>query len=182
MAFSHNYLRTFIILTAFCAGITFFMIYNEWIIIHINTGKSDIEKTLTIEKKPLRLHFWHEGTWKHEDTELLQSPHIADTIMYSANRWFSLLDEENFHSKKVIVQSVTLSRSGTIGYISLDRYPFEPESSTYEKYLFIEGLLKTLRTLGTPLTHIYFLVHHKTLDDYHLDFSHPWPLKSFLEQ
>ena len=182
MVFSHNYFRAFIVSAAFCIGIVFFMFYNQWLIIHINTGRSTIEsKSLAIEKKPLRLHFWQEGAWQHEDTELLWSEDVAHTLMYGANRWFSLLDEEALHSKKVIVQSVTLSPSGTTAYLSLDRYPFEDESSAYEKYMFIEGLLKTLRTQGMSVTHISFLVHHKVLDDYHLDFSHPWPLKSFFE-
>ncbi|MFT6765501.1 MAG: hypothetical protein ACJAZS_000379 [Alteromonas naphthalenivorans] len=182
VVFSHNYFKTLLLATTFCSGIIFFMVHNQWLIIHINTGKSALgNKTLAIEKKSLRLHFWHEDSWHHEDTEILWSQDNAKNILYSTNRWLSLLDEEAVHSKKVTLQSVTLSSSGTIAYISFDRYPFEPESSTYDKYMFIEGLLKTLREQPMPITHLYFLVHHKFLDDYHLDFSHPWPLKSFLQ-
>jgi len=182
VVFSHNYFKTFIVSAAFCIGIIFFMIYHQWVIIHINTGRSAVNhKSLTIVKKPLRLHFWNEGAWHHEDTELLYSPDVAHNIKYAANRWLSLLDEEALHSKKVIVQSVTLSSGGTTAYLSLDRYPFENESSTYDKYMFIEGILKTLRIQKMSVTHICFLVHHKLLADYHLDFSHPWPLKSFFK-
>lgn len=182
MEFSLNY-KAFLISIAFCIGAVFFMISNRWLIIHFSIRPTTIDqKTLAIEKKPLRLHFWQEGTWRHEDTELLWSEDVADTLMYSANRWFSLLDEEGLHSKKVVVQNVSLSPSGTIAYLSLDRYPFEEESSAYEKYMFIEGLFKTLREQQTSITHLYFLVHHKPLNDYHLDFSHPWPLKSFLQE
>ncbi len=180
--FSLNY-KTFIASAAFCIGVTVFMISNRWLIIHLNTGQSTIDKkTLAIEKKPLRLYFWKEDAWHYEDTELLWSEDVADTLKYSANRWLSLLDEENLHSKKVVTQSVSLSPSGTIAYLSLDRYPFENESSTYEKYMFIEGLLKTLRAQQMAVTHICFLVHHKPLNDYHLDFSHPWPIKSFFQE
>lgn len=182
MVFSHNY-KIFIVSFTFCIGMIFFMISNQWLIIHINTGRSAIEKkTLTIEKKPLRLHFWKEGKWNYEDTEILWSQDITHTLIHSANRWFSLLDEEGLHSKKIIAQNASLSSSGTIAYLSLDRYPFENESSAYEKYMLIEGLLKTLRENTLPITHICFLVHHKPLNDYHLDFSHPWPLKSFLKE
>lgn len=170
-------------MSTFLVGLVFFMLYNHMLIIHFNTGGTATEKkSLSIDKKPLRLYVWHEQTWHHEDTEVLWYQNPAHTIMHAANRWFSLLDEETFHSKKIAVQNVTLSPSGTTAYISLDRYPFEAESSAYQKYMLLEGLLKTLRSLELPATHIHFLVHHKPLVDYHLDFSHPWPVKSFLEE
>lgn len=182
MVFSHKHLKVLIVSLAFCTGIVFFMIYNQWLIVHFNMGSAhNYNKELIVEKKPLRLHFWHNNKWHHEDVELLWSTDTAQNIIYSVNRWLSLLDEEAIHLKKVILQTVTLSASGNIAYLSLDRYPFERESSTYEKYMFIEGLLKTLREQHIRITHLQLLVHHKPLDDYHLDFSHPWPLKSFLE-
>jgi hypothetical protein len=44
----------------------------------------------------------------------------------------------------------------------------------------IEGLLKTLRENDIKIQRIHFLLHHQPLVDYHLDFSHPWPLEGFL--
>jgi hypothetical protein len=180
MVYSHKYFWHTVLGSAFFVGILFFLIYHQWLIVHFNTGNSFVEEKISlVEKKPVRLHFWQNNAWHHEDAEVLWSTDVAQNIHYLTNRWLSLVDEENVYSKKIVAQTVTLSPSGQEAYVSFDRYPFEEESSTYEKYMFIEGLLKTLRERDIKIYGLYFLVHHRPIEDYHLDFSHYWPLKSF---
>jgi hypothetical protein len=83
--------------------------------------------------------------------------------------------------KKVSLQSVVPSPSGVEAYISFDRNPFTKNQSTYEKFMWIEGLLKTVRENGIQLQSIYFLVHHQPLTDFHLDFSNAWPISGFIQ-
>lgn len=166
--------------STFFTGMLFFLLYHQWLIVHFNTGISHTQETaLSVQKKAVRLYFWHNNGWHHEEAEVIWSNDTAQNIHYLTNRWLSLLDEESIHSKKIIAQSVTLAPSGTQAYLSFDQYPFEQDSSTHEKYMFIEGLLKTLRSESIKITELYFLAHHRPIEDYHLDFSHPWPLESF---
>jgi hypothetical protein len=83
-------------------------------------------------------------------------------------------------TKTVSLQSAMLSPAQHELYISFTRNPLEKEKSIQEKWLFIEGLLKTIRENGLMLQAIHFLVQHQPLNDPHLDFSKPWPLQGFL--
>jgi hypothetical protein len=91
------------------------------------------------------------------------------------------MDEERLMSKKVSLQSVILTPNEKDAYLSFDRYPFSPESPTVEKFMWVEGLLKTLRDNGISLQGVRFLVHHQEMLDSHLDFSNPWPGIGFLK-
>jgi len=103
----------------------------------------------------------------------------ATNIQYLLQSWLSLLDEEQAMKKKVSIQAVLLASSDTQAYLSFDRNPFGQDDSTYDKLMWLEGLLKTLRENEIKLQGVYFLVHHQTMDDYHLDFSNPWPMYGF---
>jgi hypothetical protein len=171
---------SWIIGSCFFAGTFFFLTYNKLLIIHFNSGRNYSTHTQSTEyKKAVTLYFWTPQGWHQEESHILWAKDNAQNINYLTNRWLSILDEENLHSKKVIAQTVALSATGQEAYISFDRYPFEPETSTYTKYMFIEGLLKTLRSQNIKISTIRFLVHHKPLEDYHLDFSIGWPLSGF---
>jgi hypothetical protein len=63
--------------------------------------------------------------------------------------------------------------------LSFDRSPFPTEWTTYEQWMWIESLLKTVRDNDIRIQRIRFLVHHQELIDYHLDFSNPWPIIGF---
>ena len=166
---------------SFASGGLFFLLYHEWLIICFNTGiRTAQEEAAPIQKKMVRLHFFNNSRWNSEETEILWSTDLAQNILFLSNRWLSLLEEEGLSEKKIAVQSAALSTTGQL-YLSFDQHPFEPEHTTQQKYLFIEGLLKTIRENGIKLSGIYFLVHHKPLTDYHLDFSTAWPLETFFK-
>ena len=105
----------------------------------------------------------------------------VETVQYIVNQWLNVLDEEEILDKKVLLQHVSLNSSESIAYLSFDRYPFDRESSTHQKHMIIESLLKTIRESSLQIPFFHFLVHHKPMIDTHLDFTHPWPLHGFME-
>ena len=175
----------------YCSIILFCMLlasiyfaYNQhWIIIQypwaLRTSLVPVHSSAS--KKTIKRIFWNQGKWHHETTDIIWSEHKAETIQHLVNSWLTLLDEEKLMTKKVSVQSVIISSSGTEAYISFDRNPFDKGSSTYQKSMWIEGLLKTVRDNAIKIQYIQFLVHHQPLHDIHLDFDSPWPLEGFLE-
>ena len=114
-------------------------------------------------------------------TELLWPSNPADAVRYLINSWLTLLDEEQVMNKKVAVQSVILTNSDKHALVSLDRTPFDNQLSTYAKWLWLEGLLKTIRKSGITISHLQLLVHHQELLDDHLDLWRPWPLHGFIQ-
>ncbi|HZW61067.1 MAG TPA: hypothetical protein VFF04_02480, partial [Candidatus Babeliales bacterium] len=98
------------------------------------------------------------------------------------NSWLSLLDEEHIMDSKVMLQTAILSQSGQEAFLSFDRNPLPAECATFETWMWVEGLLKTIRENDIQLQSIRFLVHHEPLIDEHLDFSNSWPAQGFLDR
>lgn len=135
----------------------------------------------TNTKKEVKLIFWSNDKWNIETTELIWSPCKADNLYHIINNWLLLLDEETIMERKVSLQAVLLSPSEHEAYLSFDRNPFSKECSTFEKWLWIESLLKTIRENDVKIQNIRFLVHHQPMHDNHLDFSRSWPITGFFE-
>lgn len=168
---------------SFFCSFLFFAWQRGWIIINVNATPPDahiVNTSLpTVIKKKVTLYYWHMGGWKKETTDLIWHEQKAITIEYLINSWLTLLDEEQLMEKKVTLQTVLLTQSDQ-AYLSFDRQPFSKESTTYEKWMWLEGLLKTIRDNGIKIQGIQFLVHHQPLKDTHLDFTNPWPLSGFM--
>lgn len=147
---------------------------------HYTTNEEESDAIQITKKKVTRV-YWHNESWHAEETELLWSEDKAEIVLRLITSWLSLLDEEKVMEKKVSVQSAVLTQSGVEVYLSFDRNPFNKNQSTYEKLMWIEGILKTIRENGIHIQQIQFLVHHQPLHDFHLDFSNPWPITGFLE-
>lgn len=162
----------------------YFAYNQEWMIFHIpSMQKKNTLPTQTnkITKKIVNRIFWHHNRWNTEQTELLWSDDKAENCIRLIASWLLLLEEEHSMSKKVTIQSVILSPSGADAYCSFDRNPFDKNHATFDKLMWIEGFLKTIRENGIKIQTIQFLVHHQPLNDFHLDFSNPWPITGFLE-
>ena len=101
------------------------------------------------------------------------------TLQDLVTSWLSLLEEDRRMPEKISLQSAMIDQAGTEAFISFDRNPLAKEQSTFDKLLWIEGLLRTIRTSGLPLQTIRFLVNAKPLTDIHLDFSHSWPVTGY---
>lgn len=159
--------------------------YNNKLIIFRSPFAQSLHETVfqnrLITKKTVTLWYWHHERWNKEETDIIWDQDSAKTLHHLIIAWFALLDEENITPQKVSVQSVALTVSGTEALLSLDQSPFNQERSILQKLQLIEGLLKTIRTTGLKLQSIYLLVHHKPLEDVHMDFSKPWPISGYLQ-
>lgn len=94
--------------------------------------------------------------------------------------WLATLQAElGIPTADIVVQATTLNPSGSVAYISFSDYPFSPNSSMHDKLMWVEGLLKTIRSTGFALQSAHFLHNHQPLLDPHLDFTNPWPLHGF---
>jgi hypothetical protein len=172
--------------SCFIASALVIALQREFIIICWSTNKMTQQDALaknSLQKKPVKLFFWRNNAWHHETTEILASYDDKGlTISHLITRWLTLLDDEQIMKKPISLQSVLVSATGHEAYISFDRNPFVKDESAFSHWIWIEALLKTLRENGTKIQGVHFLVHHQPLNDYHLDFSRPWPLQGFFEQ
>jgi len=159
--------------------------YHNWIIVRYPSYISEIEQqiyTMKPKKGEVLLHYWKNEKWSREKISVLLTSDKAKNIKYLVNNWLTLLDEEAVMGKKVTLKDVLLDATGQQAYLSFDRILFDDNSATFVKWMLIEGLLKTLQKSGIGLQKVHFLVHHQIMDDYHLDFSKPWPIYGFLSQ
>jgi hypothetical protein len=164
---------------SFFTAILFCALYNQWVIITIPShNKIDYLQNSAISTKKITLHYVHHEKWHKEQQELLWSDNITKNTQQLINAWLTLLDEERVVPKKITLQAALLSTSQTL-YISFDHNPLAKEDAIFKKWMFIEGLLKTVRKNNIAIQHVHFLVQHQPLIDYHLDFSMPWPVKGF---
>ena len=167
-------------------GLLLCSVHQGWIIVRYPSYLKEIEayrnQITAITKKNVQLSYWSDLTWHTEHIDLMWTPDTAKNIHYIITSWLSLLDEENITAIKVSLQTTLLSPSGKDVYLSFDRYPFSSESSTFEKWMWTEGLLKTLRSNCPDLQKVIFLVHHQHMTDHHLDFTSPWPIQGFLDK
>lgn len=132
-------------------------------------------------KKTIALHYWHHGSWHTEKNQLIITDNAAKALTYLINTWLTLLDEEKIMRKKIELQTALVSPTGHELFLSFDRTPFGPQQSTYEKWMWVEGLLKTIKAHTTSIDRVSILVRHKPLQDMHLDFSNAWPITGFLQ-
>lgn len=177
--------RRYILLCLFAMFTAFiYFSYNQqWVIIRmpsLTLASQVLEKNTSVSKKTIKRIFWKHNHWNSEESELLWSSESAENIKQLISSWLKVLDEEKILEKRISIQTVVMCSSAQQVFISFDRNPFDKKQSTYEKLLFIEGMLKTLRENGIKISWIQLLVHHKPLIDYHLDFSNPWPIQGFL--
>lgn len=173
-------LLLFICFLSLCGGMFYLALDRGFIVIN-NVSKQSIVTQGSLEKKPVKLMYWHHDQWKHEKVEIIWSSQQAVTVKHLIDAWLTLMDEEKMMEKKVSLQAAIASPSEQELYLSFDRNPFSKEDSTYDKWMWIEGILKTLRENGIKFQFVRFLVHHQQLNDYHLDFSNPWPMSGFVK-
>lgn len=170
----------------FCAllsSILTFAWYNNWIILNF-PAKTTPQEHITehsITKKEVPFFFFKNNAENCEKKELLWSTKTEKNIQLLVQTWLTLLDEEELLAKKSSLQIVSLNQNKTTAFISFDRPPFNDESPTFKKLIAFETLLKTIRTSIPFLKSVQFLTHHQIINDYHLDFSRPWPVDGFLQ-
>lgn len=177
--------RSTLILLCICAaaiGCFYLAIERGFLVINLQSRVSNQATTLPeFEKKPITLTYWHNDRWMHEQVEIIWSDNCQQTVKHMVDAWLTLLDDERIMDKKVTLQSCLCSSNQQELLLSFDRNPFPVQASTYEKWMWIEGLLKTIRDNGIKVQAVRFLVHHQELHDYHLDFTNSWPINGFIK-
>lgn len=164
----------------FIGGLFFYGLYNELIILRLPFKASRQPTELgQSQRKLMKLTYWNGEAFATEEKEILYSSNSTRTLTDLINSWLSTLEEEHLMPKKVSLQSVMLDASGQEAFISFDRNPLLKEKSTYQKLMWVEGLLKTIQGSGIPLKTVRLLVYAKPLNDTHLDFNHAWPLSGY---
>jgi hypothetical protein len=173
-----------LLIICFIIGTLYFAFNQGWIVIRsfsITAQADQATNALRATKKQMNLVFWNNNKWNKESVEIITTSDTAQTVQYLLNSWLTLLDEENVMAKKVTLQSALMSAHGQL-YISFDRNPFDENSPTHDKWMWVEGLLTTIRENEPSVHKIHFLVHHHPMEDTHLDFSNPWPITGFLNK
>lgn len=164
-------------------GILFYAWQEEWIIIHIPQFKEATSQQVT-EKERIPITFWYakENQCLSDTREILYSTNQIETLTSLIQNWLALIDEEQLLNKKASLQTVSFSPSENELFISFDRTPFDKHESVHTKWLMIESLLKTLYENDLFQGLVWLFVHHKPINDYHLDFSAPWPATGFFSE
>lgn len=171
-----------VLILSFLIGFIYFAFNQGWIVIRSFSASQSETTALNLKatKKYMPLVFWNDNKWNKESVEIIATADPALTVQHLLTSWLSLLDEEGAMTHKVTLQAALMSASGHL-YLSFDRTPFDENSSTYDKWMWVEGLLTTIRENEPAVHAVHFLVHHHPMDDNHLDFSNAWPITGFLQ-
>ena len=145
------------ILTSLFLGLLYFAINQEWIVFRsfsVTTKTEHIVNSLRATKKQMNLSFWNNNKWNTEAVEIIASSDAAQTVEHLVNSWLTLLDEEKVMINKVTLQSALMSENGQL-YVSFDRNPFDENSPTYDKWMWVEGRFTTRGGIGTTISAAY---------------------------
>jgi hypothetical protein len=158
------------------AGIAFLSYEHEWIIIRSPWNMSEHSSTPGLSKQKIVFSYWCQHAWKEEAKELIITDEPEKRVATIIANWLTMLHEEKIIKEKVVLESALFDPANTRLYISFDQTPFGINQSTHEKWMFIQGLMRTLKENQIQLQGIYFLVNHAPLQDDQLDFTNPWPV------
>ena len=164
----------------FCIGSLLFFYQESWIIINIPTTQdvTVLGNISSKQSKNITIYLWKKDRFEQELSEIFITNNQAQTIQQIVYHFFANYEDMVNSDKQILVQSVILSPSEKQAFISLNHTPFSTQSSTFEKYMIIKSLLKTLLEADLTITHVYLLVQHQPLIDRHLNFQVAWPLIS----
>lgn len=173
--------QTYLILASICFifGLLLFAVHREWIIIQIPQTKDALAIKTNTHKKSCSLSYWHDNKWHTETSNVIWSDNRIENLSVLIGQWLTIMHEEKIIKKKVVLESVAESASFEL-FLSFDRSLINKESSTHEKLMVIESLLKTIRDNEPLIKNVRIMVQHQPLADYHLDFTNPWPIQGFI--
>lgn len=165
----------------FIFGIIFFA-YQESLII-INIPQTSIWKNL---QKPqsvqvdVQLFAFKNNSWIKETKQIIKSNDLGQTVQNLINAYFLLLEEEHILKQSIIIESCVLSPSKNTLFISLNHNPFNPQATTFECMMIIEGIMKTIRENKITVQSIQFLIHHKPWSDHRINMDILWPISGYI--
>jgi hypothetical protein len=167
-------------IAAFTISLLFFAYHKEYILFNFGSKINNESNAKHAQKQTILIHFWYQNEWHTETVSLLFSDNAATNMQQVVSRWAQLLNEEKIIKKKIALESAAITFDKQELIISFDRVPWNKEWNTFDKWMTIEGLLKTIKTTGSSIKKVRFLVNQQPVQDPHLDFTNPWPVEGFL--
>lgn len=166
----------------FIIGILFFAYQESWIIIDIpqNSALSSLQKPC-VKETSVQLWIFKKNQWISETKQIIKNNNTAQTLQNLLNSWFSFLEEEQIISRSIIVDSVVISPTNTLAFISLNQNPLSPKLNTYESLMFMQGMLKTIKENKISIQSIQLLIQHQPLIDHRLNLTIPWPITGYTQ-
>ncbi len=170
-------------LAVFSIGILIYGWFNNWIIIAYQPCRTTHQQHVPIDTQTITVVYQppYHTTHQYEERTIIATDSEAERAERILQQWLSVLDESYTLYQPCHVQSVTPSPTGHLLYVSFDQAPCNPQDPAYIKWCMFETALASLRNNGITADNIHFLVHHQPISDYHLDFTHPWPIIGFSE-
>lgn len=160
----------------FLCGVLIYAWYHEYII--INPRKSFIiPHENSTHKRTISLYHFKEQ-WRADSLPLLLSQEDTQNARILVGRWLEIALDEGLIKKKVSVQTAFITSNQEL-ILSFDRSIFAKESSTFDKWMIIEGILKSLKENVPHIKNVRFLVNHQPFVDTHLDLGNAWPISGF---
>lgn len=167
----------FISVSVFILGIFLYALHHEYIIINPKKSYFTSLAESTTNKQKIMLFFF-KNVWQQDEIHLLLSEDKAHNARLIISRWLENAGDEQLINKNISVQDALLVNQNEL-FISFDRSLFSKESSTFEKWMLIEGILKTIKNTLPSIKKVYFMAQHQPLLDPHLDFTNAWPIEGF---
>ncbi len=165
----------------FICGLLLYALQHEIIIIrmpHIYE-KLCVKPTAQTIRKEIPVYTYGSSNWKVEHHTILWTTDDEINVQQIINAWLSIINDDSNQVKQIACQLCRFCPSKNRLYISFDRNPLPKESSTFHKWMLLEGLLKTLRETIDGIQNVQFLVRHQMLLDTHIDCSFAWPIEGF---
>lgn len=165
----------------FFLGCLFYAFMHEYIIIRLPLSSALMppDHAPHTFKKNIVISAWKSQEYMIERRDLLWSTDTSSNCCRLLNAWCAYAYDEGIISKNAHVDSAIITPKTQELYLSFDCFPFSKKASSYDTWMIIESILKTLRDNKIPISRIHFLVDHQPFTSSYLDFSQPWPLEGF---
>lgn len=161
-------------------GLVAASLMRGWIIIQVPLSFSSQQTRVPAEQRTCSLWLYKDANWHTDKESCLFPDDTASALKNLISSWVTLVNEEKVTPHPLKLTSALVSDEH-IAYLSFEQSPFSAEQSTYDRWLFVESLLRTIKDNVPQITSVMLLVNHKPLADRCLDLSTSWPIQGFLE-
>ncbi len=169
----------FLLGASFLAGMLWYAMYSEYIIIRLN--RTIIQDSLVQSHKKSTLVFFVNHAYKKEQVEITcKEFDPLDLYLCVVHAWAEVLTAEKYLLRPCIIDAATLDATTKTAYISFELAPITASASIYQKLSEVEAFLQTIRINCPFVQQVCFLQNGLPLKDDHLDFSDFWPVTGFI--
>jgi hypothetical protein len=166
-------------LTSVLVALLIFALSHEYIIINYGSKITAQEIDAIAYKKNVTLYLYTSNMSYNEEIPLLTTSDLTHTIEQLISQWLSYAIQQKA-IKKIRLQHAVLSFNGTELFLSFDACLWDNQASTFERWMIIESILKTVHTYQSSIKKVRFLIDDQILSDRYLDFTNAWPIEGFM--